>query len=92
MAEFKSRYSELGFYVDGSLRQLRNGRYITTDKKEIAVLKQIKDVTELVTAKKETEKKADEKGKEETPKGDGKKSEKPAAKGKKPAKAKTSDK
>lgn len=88
MAEFKSRYSELGFYVDGSLRQFRNGRYVTTDKKEIAVLTKIKDVTEINKPKKETKEKAEK----EAPKNSGKKSEKPAAKDKKPTKAKTSDK
>lgn len=86
MAEFKSVYSELGFYVDGSLRQFRNGRYITTDKKEIAVLKQIKDVTEIEAPKKEAKEKATEKAPKEE-----KKSEKPA-KDTKTEKKKTSDK
>ncbi len=38
MAEYKSRYLELGFYVDGQYRKFRHGRYVTEDPKEIAVL------------------------------------------------------
>lgn len=47
MAEFTSKYGELGFYVDGSLRNFRGGRYVTEDKAEIDVLRKLADVTEV---------------------------------------------
>lgn len=51
MAKFKTRYSELGFYADGSLHRFNNGIYITNNKEQIAVLKKMKDVTEIVEKK-----------------------------------------
>lgn len=53
MAEFTSKYSELGFYVDGSLRNFRGGRYITEDKAEIESLRKLTDVTEIKLEKSE---------------------------------------
>lgn len=46
MAEFTSKYSELGFYVDGSLRNFRGGRFVTDEKSEIEVLRGLADVEE----------------------------------------------
>jgi hypothetical protein len=43
MAEYKSRFLELGFYVDGQLRNFRNGQFVTEDKAEIAVLDGLAD-------------------------------------------------
>lgn len=51
MAEYKSRYSELGFYVNDSLRQFRAGKYITDVKAEIDVLDGMKDVTKVTENK-----------------------------------------
>ncbi|NGQ95495.1 hypothetical protein G3578_10055 [Brevibacillus sp. SYP-B805] len=47
MAEYKSRYVELGFYVDGQHRKFRNGRYVTEDPKEIAVLDALIDAVRV---------------------------------------------
>jgi hypothetical protein len=59
MTKFTSRYVELGFYVDGSYRQFRNGTYVTEDAAEIAVLDGLtSDVTRVDEPK--VEKKAEE--------------------------------
>ena len=62
MAKFKSRYSGLGFYVNGSLRRFKNGVYVTNDKEEIAVLEKLSDVKRVDKPAKagETESKAAE--------------------------------
>lgn len=44
MAKFKTRYSELGFYVNGSLCRFNDGTYTTDDKDAIAALEALKDV------------------------------------------------
>lgn len=41
--EYKSRYPELGFYVNGEVRYFRDGRYVTEDPATIAVLDSISD-------------------------------------------------
>lgn len=51
MTEFITKYSELGFYVDGSLRKFRSGRYSTEDKAEIDVLRKLTDVAEVKAEK-----------------------------------------
>lgn len=43
MAEYKSRYAGLGFYVNGELKTFNGGRYVTEDKDEIAVLDALTD-------------------------------------------------
>lgn len=61
MAKFTSRYSELGFYVGGSLRRFKNGIYVTDEKEEIAVLERTKNVVRIDEPKEEKpEKKAEE--------------------------------
>jgi hypothetical protein len=47
VAEYKSRYLELGFYVDGQYRKFRYGRYVTEDPKEIAVLDALIDAVRV---------------------------------------------
>lgn len=44
MAQYKSTFKELGFYVDGELKRFNNGVYNTVDKAEIAVLDNLQDV------------------------------------------------
>jgi hypothetical protein len=39
------KHPELGFYVDGELKKFSEGEYNTTDKKEMAVLDALVDVT-----------------------------------------------
>ena len=43
MAEYKSRYGGLGFYVNGKLKTFAGGRYVTDDKEEIEVLDNLAD-------------------------------------------------
>ncbi|TWJ36215.1 hypothetical protein CHCC5027_3306 [Bacillus paralicheniformis] len=47
MAEFKSRYKELGFYVNGILLTFKNGVFKTDDEDEIKVLSELADVTRI---------------------------------------------
>lgn len=47
MAEFKSRYAELGFYINGKLRNFRAGRFVTEDAKEIEVLEKLTDAVRV---------------------------------------------
>jgi len=66
MAEFKSRYRELGFYVNGMLLTFKNGVFKTEDPDEIKILSELTDVTRIdkpteedapkPTAKKQTRK------------------------------------
>lgn len=58
MAEFKSRFLELGFYVDGVFRRFHGGRYVTDDKAEIDVLSELFDVERIDEPKKAEEKPA----------------------------------
>ncbi|MGN7387729.1 hypothetical protein [Sporosarcina sp. SAFN-015] len=74
MAKFKTRYSELGFYVDGSLCRFKGGIYVTEDKAEITVLETLADV-ERVDVPVKTE-----------PKTQAKAEAKPSTKAKAPAK------
>ena len=43
MAQFKSRYPSLGFYVNGELRRFSNGQFSTDDADTIDVLTKIAD-------------------------------------------------
>jgi hypothetical protein len=43
MAEFKSQYKELGFYVNGELKNFSGGRYVTENEDAIAVLESLSD-------------------------------------------------
>lgn len=43
MAEFKSHYLELGFYVDGEFHKFSGGRFATEDDAVIEVLENITD-------------------------------------------------
>ncbi len=43
MAEFKSQYKELGFYVNGELKNFNGGRYVTENEDAIAVLETLAD-------------------------------------------------
>lgn len=51
MAKFKTSFSELGFYVNGSLCRFKGGIYVTDDKAEIAVLEKLADVQRVDEAK-----------------------------------------
>lgn len=55
LADYTSRFSELGFYVDGHLRKFHGGRYSTTNKKEIAVLDTLADVQRIDAEEKESQ-------------------------------------
>lgn len=58
MAEFKSKYQALGFYVNGTIKYFRHGRYRTEDTKEIEILSDLSDVVRVDEPKQE--KKAEE--------------------------------
>jgi hypothetical protein len=47
MAKFTSRFLELGFYVDGVLKNFVAGQYVTEDKAEIEVLSALLDVERI---------------------------------------------
>lgn len=51
MAEYKSKYAELTFYVDSTPRKFTSGRYVTDDKKEIEVLDRLTDATKEAEVK-----------------------------------------
>lgn len=51
MAQYKSKFKELGFYVDGELKRFNQGVYNTDDKAEISVLDTLTDVTKAEEAK-----------------------------------------
>ncbi|WNF07472.1 hypothetical protein [Brevibacillus borstelensis] len=55
MAVYESRYVELGFYVDGVHKKFRNGRYVTEDPKEIAVLDALIDAMRVDEPEPKTE-------------------------------------
>lgn len=44
MAEFKSHYLSLGFYVDGEFHKFNDGRFVTEDDTTIEVLESLVDV------------------------------------------------
>jgi hypothetical protein len=56
MAQFKSRFLELGFYVNGQLKNFNGGNYVTEDKSEIEVLSALVDVERVDTPVKEPKK------------------------------------
>jgi hypothetical protein len=81
MAVFESQFKELGFYVDGSFKKFKNGRFVTENKAEIAALDKLGDARKVIEPKVEAPAKpAEEKAKE------------PAPKPKRKAPAKSSDK
>ncbi|MET3658521.1 hypothetical protein [Sporosarcina psychrophila] len=45
MAQYKSKFKELGFYVDGELKRFSNGVFSTDDKADITVLDTLSDAT-----------------------------------------------
>jgi hypothetical protein len=47
MAEYKSQYPELGFYVKGELKNFSGGNYATEDKTEIEALDKLSDVVKI---------------------------------------------
>lgn len=47
MAQYKSKYAELSFYVDGSIRKFSNGTFKTENKTETAVLDKLTDATRV---------------------------------------------
>mgnify|MGYP001046710944 CR=1 FL=1 len=47
MAEYQSKYPELGFYVNGERKQFADGQYATEVKEEIVVLDVLVDVTRV---------------------------------------------
>jgi len=51
LAQYKSNFKELGFYVDGELKRFNQGAYNTDDKAEIAVLDTLSDATKTEEAK-----------------------------------------
>lgn len=51
MAQYKSKFKELGFYVDGELKRFNLGVYNTDDRAEIAVLDTLSDATKTEEAK-----------------------------------------
>lgn len=44
MAEFKSHYLSLGFYVNGEFHKFNDGRFVTEDDAAIAELESLVDV------------------------------------------------
>lgn len=59
MAEFKSQYKELGFYVDGEFYKFQDGRFVSEDEAVISVLNGISDAVRI--DKEEPKKVAEEK-------------------------------
>ena len=55
MAEFKSQYLELGFYVGGEYKRFDGGRYVTKDEATIEVLSKINDAQRVDEQKKAEE-------------------------------------
>lgn len=51
MAQYKSKFKELGFYVDGELKRFNQGVYNTDDKAEISVLDTLSDTAKTEEAK-----------------------------------------
>jgi hypothetical protein len=47
MAKFASRFSELGFYVNGEHRKFHVGEYTTENADEIKVLEQLADTVRV---------------------------------------------
>jgi hypothetical protein len=47
MAEYKSKYLELGFYVKGERKAFINGSYKTENKAEIAALDELTDAVRV---------------------------------------------
>jgi hypothetical protein len=47
MAEYKSQYPELGFYVKGELKNFSGGNYATEDKSEIEALDKLSDAVKI---------------------------------------------
>lgn len=47
MAEYQSKYPELGFYVNGERKQFASGQYTTEVKEEIDVLDVLVDATRV---------------------------------------------
>ncbi|MCD2368940.1 hypothetical protein LQ247_09925 [Bacillus sp. BS3(2021)] len=45
MAEFKSKYPELGFYVGDVFKSFKNGVFKTEEPEEIEILSELVDVT-----------------------------------------------
>lgn len=56
MAEFKSHYLQLGFYVNDEYKRFDSGRYVTEDKATIEVLSKITDATRVDKPKAEESK------------------------------------
>ena len=53
MAEYKSQYKELGFYVDGEFKRFSGGRFATEDEATIEVLSNIADAQRVDESKAE---------------------------------------
>lgn len=53
MAEYKSKYNELSFYVNGVMKSFNNGRYVTDKADEIKVLNGLTDVESIEVPKAE---------------------------------------
>jgi hypothetical protein len=47
MAEFKSKYSELSFFVEDVAYKFSGGQFSTEDKKVIEVVEKLRDVTRV---------------------------------------------
>jgi hypothetical protein len=47
MAEFKSHYKSLSFYVGNDLKTFSNGQYVTANQKEIEALSKLVDVVRV---------------------------------------------
>ncbi|MBG9548520.1 hypothetical protein [Cytobacillus firmus] len=57
MAEFKSKYKKLGFYVNGELNRFADGRFVTEDKEIISVLNKLSDAQRVDVPEEEPKKK-----------------------------------
>jgi len=57
MAEYKSKFARLSFYVNGERKQFSQGRYSTEDKDEIAVLDGLPDAQKAEAETKAAEQK-----------------------------------
>lgn len=55
MAEYKSRFPELGFYVGDELYKFTAGRYVTEDPGEIEVLNGLTDAERVDATEEKTE-------------------------------------
>ena len=47
MAVYESHFKELGFYVKGTFRKFKDGRYVSDSKDEMVALEKLSDVRKV---------------------------------------------